>query len=543
MTKVKEAALYCVEQIKNVRDKFVCISKSLEMGINTTFSLLTRILSSEQKEKVDPNSIHSIWQFKKELLNIAKFAFSINLSYSNQFLNSLINDETINDFFLIFSENCCTQRSAYFFELITKCCLIASKNEIDKSSSLKFAQLISPLLHEIIENIMNHQTTLTNSQSNPILSSSLKQLNGFVFSFYSNLYSSFVWSEKTIEKVTIPNEILFSFLTVEMLTIDEFWRIQGDLNGLTSIVKYFGDETEGINELVDEGLQSILRLSRKQQLLLNHEIYEFVLTIVRSHNKKVGFRLTVESFHKVAFLSQFIEFDCEIISTVLRELSKRQTDDIDDDDDECSRFLRCCRLKENESDEKKLALFRVSIGSSSSVASFPSQLIGDFSSMENKSEKCEFYRFCVKNNFNFAINGQSANEVEFLKESVVQFVTENINNKNGRSIINEAVLNKCDSVLPKFINILLHNFKDDEDALLLVVFVENYGMCQKIAESVSKFALNRVIEAQKGEIRKEMIVLRSILKMNKMAALKEWKGIGEENQKKIFGVIESQLIE
>lgn len=533
--KVKETALFCVEQIKNARDKLVCISKSLEMGITVpAFSLLTRTLQASQE--VRPN-MNSICEFKNELFNIAKYAFSINLRITKPFLTLLLNEETLDDFFALLANNC-GQRSTEFFELATNCCLLASQNERERQNELKFARFISPLLREIIENLMIHQNQASSkgNAENIELISSMKSLNAFLFSFYPRIYSSFIWSENVCSVILIQNDSLFAFLVIEMMTTDEFWRIQSAINGLSYIVKYFSNSTSGIVALIDEALQAILRLSRKQQLLLSHEIYEFVHMIIRMHNnisnnddEEVSKKLTKSSFDKILYLSRFIEFDCEIISTLLNVNNQIDNNELD--------FVRCCRLKDGESDEKKLALFRVAIEKDT----IPNQLISDFSSSPDNKEKQEFYRYCVKSNFNFNHDNSdpnsNSNEVEHLKENVLKYVNENIDNDNGRSIINEAIRNKSDSILPQLINILLHNFKEEKDALLLSLFVERFGDNQKIAESISRFALSAVND----NVKNIMIVLRSLLKVNKAATLKIWKDIGDEKQKQILNSIESKL--
>ncbi|OHS96887.1 hypothetical protein TRFO_01975 [Tritrichomonas foetus] len=510
---VKETALFCVQQITDKRMCFVYLTKALEIGMLNSFNLLADLIdslksiensSSNSNFNSVSNSVYSsnslLDLYKEQILKVAEFALQYDLKITKSFLDSIIMENTIKDLFSLFLK--CNQRSTEFFELTTKLCILSSFYQIEKTEECKkFAQSILPLLKEIV---------------NGFVLRSFSKLN-FVYSFYSQLYSSFVWAEKIAGPIiVIPNEVLYSFLNIELMTTDELWRVEAAVNGLAQFSKHFGNEIS--EELIEDTLEGFIRLNPELKNHLKHKINEYIHHIImklqnsnvhstnNDNNNKSdnvintnnSFGHTEEIFNKILYLSQFLKLDWTIWAKLAQRFGFEN--------------LKKYKKGEFDSDNEKLEAFHNRLKKSIIENSFEVKL--------RKSEDAD---------------------------QIISYVRENP--ENGRRIVYQAIISNSE-ILPQLMNIVLHNFmlnneNDDhefylnreKDALLIISFIEKHSNDEEIMKILSKLTLNNLLETNTNK-ESSILVVRSLSKVSMKILAQAWSDLGQEKQKQIFDFLE-----
>lgn len=410
--KVKEAALYCIQNVESDRDKLVYLCKALELKLFKAFDILAEL-----------NKSHGfISSYKNELINIAKY--SIQYYFHLNFLTSLITDETVDDLFELLLEND-ELNSPEFFKVVTDCCSIAIKKETPNSPE-KFDGLLSKLT-EIVENVMTH--------------SDFGEFERFVSVFYSNLFLSFVWTEKITNQVKMPTETLYAYLNVQLNSNCKSYQLRGIIKGITAIIKLFNFNCL---DLIDESFEGLIRLSVDRLNKLNKEITELVLVSLHKN-------LLNETIEKIFYLDNFIQFNMELKPILL--------------------------------------LSRIQFHS------------------------------------NVKIN-----------KELLDYINKNKTSEIVQKFVYQLIQTGDKTELPLIINMYIHQFENEKDALLLSAFIEKFGASDRIAKSMSKFALNSILDNDNNDIemmKNSIMVIRSINKVNHKGFYSVWVDV-DEGQKQLI---------
>ena len=524
---VRDAALECIDALNNIPQQFNYFMKALSLFTSPYISHVFQHLSKFFVH----NRVHilSLYHYKDYILDIVNFAFSSNLEYSKEFIKTIITyflfsksivlkDSLLIDIFNSFLIS--KQRSSDFFELVTMLCQTVSRSNLlsylkcneneylvtIKNQMMTFTKLMVPMFRELIDKILHNQL---NKNEELLLSS-----------FYLFLYQSYVYLEKVflvlkdesqdnVPSFAIPNDQLYSFLNIGLLTNNENNSLAPIFYGLIECVKQFDDPIE--LDLIDETLQGIIRLQSFTKTYFENEINEYCLYALKNQN------LNKECCAKIFYLAQGISFNFEVVNLIMKKCSFDH--------------LPTFKIKECNFYKQEIALYRM-INDKSKLNPY----------VTDKFNQFDCYRKIIHNIIH----------VDFSKDQLEEILLFAYNNiKIGHLILYEIITsneaNQFNSyLLPHLINWTMHRFNDrpfKRDALLLSLFVQQSNN-SNVLTLFSKFALETLLSKGSGPKTRThtiyiIMLIRALANKNNSILSEAWKVLKPEEKQKIFSQLET----
>jgi hypothetical protein len=420
---------------------------------------------------------------RTEFEAVVRHAFHCDLNDSFEFLQAYLDEETISLYCHCLT-TVCVQRNSHFFDLVIDVCQIASKIG---DRPRRFLETVFPLLSEIVENGI-------------LLSPVHSAFRSFTSTFYSNLFSSTIWSAFA---VGAQFEIgWFAFLTYELSQSKEQWRIGASLNGLITFLEFFSDQVE--YEFIGTSLSLILQLFPEMKGLIENK----VLLYCRLVSLLEGLPRSIMDL--LLCIALKVGFDAKTLMKVLEfydsDLLRLISVDI---------FNQILRGPPGE----QIGLFELFLRKVPAVGQAVLENLP-----EDDELRFKLARICIR--FGQADHWEN---VETLGLSRLR--------EFGIPLMIDAIEQDVIRVLPKLINAAVHRFVggDLDYVHVLGLFIGKYGVNKKVSEVLLKLLIDRI--ADNLDVEESVGLAKKIKDVNDAVVKDVWQTMDQSKRELVQGVL------